>query len=177
MISVSFPYIMSDSLNKYYGLGTPIICFYNIISLACLLVNILTVPHLSIQRVDVSFHPFPRYNRASNCEGAGVRLGGWLVDGHQFGHENNVRLSKHFFPPNMIMPRMCLILLGGGCTISLLGDRPCFMYGHLPLAQSTGYRTKLCNPIANVLFRPERKTNKIQSRRHPCPFLSDNEFF
>lgn len=38
--------------------------------------------------------PFSRYNRASNCEGAGVRLGGWLVDGHQFGNDNNVRFSK-----------------------------------------------------------------------------------
>ena len=32
-----------------------------------------------------------RYNKASECAGAGVRLGGWEVDGTQYGHSNNVR--------------------------------------------------------------------------------------
>ena len=34
---------------------------------------------------------FCRYNKASECAGAEVRLGGWEVDGTQYGHSNNVR--------------------------------------------------------------------------------------
>ncbi|CAM9513141.1 unnamed protein product, partial [Ascophyllum nodosum] len=31
-----------------------------------------------------------RNNQASDCKGAGIRLGGWLVDGYQYGQTNNV---------------------------------------------------------------------------------------
>ncbi|CAN0413449.1 unnamed protein product, partial [Scytosiphon promiscuus] len=31
-----------------------------------------------------------RYNVGSDCLGAGVRLGGWEVDGHQYGVGNSV---------------------------------------------------------------------------------------
>lgn len=38
----------------------------------------------------VHTHPY-RNNQASNCEGAGVRLGGKTIDGYHYGQKNNVR--------------------------------------------------------------------------------------
>lgn len=39
--------------------------------------------------------PF-RYNKATNCLGAGVRLGGWDVDGYAHGQGNNVRIIRYW---------------------------------------------------------------------------------
>lgn len=32
-------------------------------------------------------------NHASECLGVGVRIGGWEVDGHEYGRDNNVSKS------------------------------------------------------------------------------------
>ena len=34
--------------------------------------------------------PSTRFNNVSDCEGAGVRLGGWEKGGHQYGQNNSV---------------------------------------------------------------------------------------
>ena len=55
-----------------------------------------------------------RYNKATNCLGAGVRLGGWDVDGYAHG-QGNVR----------IMSQMIVI----GCTRYISVDASWYLLG------------------------------------------------
>ena len=68
-----------------------------------------------------------RFNNVSFCEGAGVRLGGWEIDGHQYGQNNSVSLhrnqtySKRYCPIHALTTRAAieealLFFLGGGLT-------------------------------------------------------------
>lgn len=76
-----------------------------------------------------------RFNNVSFCEGAGVRLGGWEIDGHQYGQNNSVSLhrnqtySKRYCPIHALTTRAAieeaLLFFGGGGIDRITRPRNC----------------------------------------------------
>jgi len=93
-------------------------------------------------------HRTIRYNSASNCAGAGVRVGGWEIDGYAYGVDNSVRSNFTF---------VHLIKTSGVCSVLRhLWDAGACPPKTAPPAKAGGQRMAASSRNWGCVHRPYR---------------------